>query len=600
MCGIAGFNFKDDELAKKMTGAIARRGPDDEGIFSDGRLTIGNRRLAIIDLSSAGHQPMFNREKTIGIVYNGEIYNFRELRDELRARGFVFESDTDTEVILKGYEAYGEKIIERLRGMWAIAIYDAPKGRLFLSRDFFGIKPLYYFFDGKVVVFASEIKAIKKFLEKNKTKLHFSPLAVSVYFVLGYTPHPLTIFEEIKKVSPGETVIFDLAANNFSSSFLKWEEGGGVSRAADFEKVMLESVEKHLISDVPVGVFLSGGADSTLIALLLKKLGKKLNAFTVRIKERKDADYAGKIAAFSGLNQREISLDENNFEEMYQKTWEMLDEPIADNSLFPSLLISREAAKSVKVVMTGEGGDELFLGYERYQKMKGLYFPGAGLLRRPESVLYLRYLRPLFRRLRSGNLLSFYLENAAIDSDFADRLAVKKHLAERFSNDKQLINLFDEKLYLPNDLLYKTDFATMSYSIEGRVPILDKEVYAYARNLPMEEKLSGGIGKKIIKDYLAKNLPPELIFRQKEGFSLPLREYLFKNHEAEIKEALRYLLENKINSLSRPACARALKDQSYFALLKDKFPAVLFAALAFYKVTKKYDVEGAGSESVSI
>src|SRR3989338_8857109 len=155
MCGIAGFNFKDDELAKKMTGAIARRGPDDEGIFSAGRLTIVNRRLAIIDLSSAGHQPMFNREKTIGIVYNGEIYNFRELRDELRARGFVFESDTDTEVILKGYEAYGEKIIERLRGMWAIAIYDAPKGRLFLSRDFFGIKPLYYFFDGKVVVFAS-------------------------------------------------------------------------------------------------------------------------------------------------------------------------------------------------------------------------------------------------------------------------------------------------------------------------------------------------------------------------------------------------------------------------------------------------------------
>lgn len=606
MCGIIGFNFKDDELACQMLGSIAHRGPDDEGFFSDGKITIGNRRLAIIDLSSAGHQPM-NLDKTLGggiwIVFNGEIYNFKELRQELVSKGYRFLSNTDTEVILCGYKVYGDLIFEKLRGMWGVAIYDSQKGKLILSRDFFGIKPLYYYHDGKNFVFGSEIKTIKKFIDKNQLRLRFSPLATNSYFVLGYTPHPLTIFEEIKKISPGEILTFDINSQKISSRFLKWQEdSSSVSNSGDFEKVMLESVEKHLMADVPVGVFLSGGVDSTLVALLLKKLGKKLKAFTVNIRGRHDAEFAKKIADFAKLDHQEVIMDENNFEEMYQRVFQTLDEPIADTSLFSSLLVSREAAKSVKVVLTGEGGDELFLGYQRYNIIKELsvilrpnsFITFLDKLRQPHFKAYLRYLRPLLRRLRlyynkrhRKDLLGTYFDVFAIDSDMGNRLSVQKYLGEKFAGEKADMAFFDEKLYLPNDLLYKTDFATMNYSIEGRVPILDRSVYAFVKNLHVDEKLSDGISKKIVKDYLAKNLPPELVFRQKEGFSLPLRPYLFKNHEQEIKEAISYLLDKKIDGLSSKVLARALKDKSYFELLREKFSSVLFSALVFYKVSKQ-------------
>jgi len=363
MCGIIGFNSKSEALGREMCASIAHRGPDDEGVFSDEFVTIGNRRLSIIDLSKAGAQPMSNRDNLVSIVYNGEVYNFQEIKNDLMRKGYQFTSNTDTEVILYGYEYYGKEIFNMLRGMWAVCIYDRKNKELVLARDYFGIKPLYYFWDGEDFCFASEIKAIKKFLEQKGKKMTLSKEGIEQYFVLGYTAHPLTVFGKVQKVSPGEILTFNIASKNFSSIFLDWQDQENTipdtspERALSvLEDTMRDSVEKHIISDVPIGVFLSGGSDSTLIALMLKKLGVQFNAFTVRIEGRKDADYAAKIAKFAGLPHEEIVFDKAAFEKSYEECWEYLDEPIADTSLLPSLTVSRAAAKSVKVVLAGEGG----------------------------------------------------------------------------------------------------------------------------------------------------------------------------------------------------------------------------------------------------
>ncbi|MDP2696274.1 MAG: asparagine synthase (glutamine-hydrolyzing) [bacterium] len=602
MCGIAGFNFKDESLMQSMIGSIDHRGPDDHGVFSDDKVTLGHKRLSIIDLSSAGHQPMFNDDRSLAIVYNGEVYNFQNLRQELINKGHKFRSRTDTEVILRGYDAYGEDVFNKLRGMWALAIYDRRHNRIVLSRDFFGIKPLYYYHDADSLVFASESKAIITFLKKRNIKLHNSPEGLASYFVLGYTPQPLTMSQEIKKVAPGEIIEFDLASRRIVSKSLLWPQSIGVSDPKDFEMVMLESVERHLISDVPVGVFLSGGADSTLIALLLKKLNQKLKAFTVRIPGKKDADFAGKIAKFANLDHEEIVFDDDKFEEMYQKLWLMLDQPVADTSLLPSLLVSQVASKSVKVVMAGEGGDELFWGYDRHQSLMGAnnilepskFVEWLNNRRQPTSDLYLRYLRPILRRLRHsglkrrGDFLGLYLELTNLSNDFVSRIELHRYFERRLNGVKPEVGSFDRMFYLPDDLLYKNDFATMANTIEGRVPILDKEVYAFTNGLATEYKLSNGVSKKIVKDYLAASLPPELILRSKEGFSIPIEPFILKHHKKDIEEGIAYLLDCHIEYIDRRVLSKLLSDENYFVLISKKFPSLLFMILVFYKTTSKY------------
>jgi asparagine synthase (glutamine-hydrolysing) len=606
MCGIIGFNFADRSLGTKMIDTIRHRGPNDGAVFVGPMATIGNRRLAVIDLSDDGRQPMLNNSNTIALVYNGEIYNYQKIRQELISKGHTFKSNTDTEVVLRGYEEFGRTIVDKLEGMWSFAVYDVIRGQIILSRDFFGIKPLYYYHQNGKMVFASEIKAIQVFLEKENIKVHLSNVGCDSYFSLGYSVSPFTIFDEIKKVAPGETLVFDLSSDNVTSYLLNWTmESPKESNPNNFENVILDSVGRHLVSDVPVGILLSGGVDSTLIALSLKKLGKRLHAYTVRIPGRHDADFARQIADFSGLDQEEIVLDEKNFEEMYVKVWGMLDEPIADPSLFPSLLVAKKVAETSTVVITGEGGDELFWGYPRHltlgKKNKILPPPlinvSLNFLRYPESIFYLNHLKPLFRRFRyfysknRQDLLGSYLELASIDSDFYNRLRLVQYLAKMHGQSGFVgPAYFDEKIYLPNDLLYKTDFATMAYSVEGRVPLLDKSVYQFASNLSPMSRMFGGVGKKIVKEYLAKNLPPHLVFRQKEGFGLPLKTFLVDRYDQEIKEAISYLLEARIVNLSRGGLRKMLQEQSFFDFVKLKFPTLLFSLLSFYKVSRKYHI----------
>lgn len=604
MCGIVGFNFENEALGRQMAGRLAHRGPDDEGVFSDARVTLGNRRLAVIDLSSEGHQPMSNDEKTVWVAYNGEIYNFDEIRADLLKKGFHFRSNTDTEVILRGYEAYGEDIVQKLRGMWAFAVYDAPKGKLFLSRDFFGIKPLYYSWDGTYFGFASEMKALRHFCEAIRRPLTLSREAASRYFVLGYVPHPYSIFSEVRKVEPGEIITIDLEKKTMESRTLEWDGGRAEispeHAAENLEAVLLESVEKHLIADVPVGLFLSGGVDSTLLALLLKRLGKKLTTFTVRIRGRSDADSARAIAEFANLPHQEVVLDEAAMDEMYDKAWSALDEPFADSSIFPSMLVSRAAAKEVKVVMTGEGGDELFWGYNRYRSLYGL--TGIHAPKRPSdsppaahSKAYLDFMRPVARRLTqmkrrfANDFMNSYIDLVAIDSGFWDHVPVASDLAKRYArNTMPDVSFFDRKLYLPDDLLYKTDTATMAYSIEGRVPLLDKKVYEFANALSADKKYSGGVGKKILKEYVSQHVPSSLAFRPKEGFSIPVRGYVLERHPDDVLRALEYVLAMRLPGAPAAAYQRILKDEAYREYIAKKFPALLFSALSFYNVMKKY------------
>ena len=289
---------------------------------------------------------------------------------------------------------------------------------------------------------------------------------------------------------------------------------------------------------------------------------------------------------------------------MYERAWELLDEPIADTSLFPSLLVAKRAGRDVKVVMTGEGGDELFFGYERYGA-----FPTAGrarklsvvarlhgVLRRPNSELYLQFLRPVLRRLSHvgalwrNDLLGAYGAFATIDGDFTDSRPLVQYLAKKYGMRQALpVSFFDEALYLPDDLLYKTDFATMAYSIEGRVPILDRHVYEYAHGLPPESRLNEGVGKSIVKEYLKQNLPRELIFRQKEGFSVPKSLKILERHEAEVLEAIRYATEMNL-PLSRSGLKRLATDASFRSFIRARFPTFLFSLLAFHKVARKYQI----------
>jgi asparagine synthase (glutamine-hydrolysing) len=599
MCGILGFVGKDKALGEQMAKVLAHRGPDDEGIEADESVVIGSRRLSIQDLSRRAHMPMWSDDHRIAIIQNGEIYNFRELRRDLEKKGITFKSDGDTEVILRGFIAEGEEFFNKLRGMFAFALYDRKEGKIVLVRDPFGIKPLYYTVAGGLFAFASEMKALGVYLDSQKLQLHLSPLGCASYFTFGYAIAPHTIFEEVKKLSPGTILTYTLSGSTMRESKIVWEE----EPMATFEGALRKSVERHLIADVPVGVYLSGGMDSTAIALMLKELGAPLHAFTLRIEERVDADYAKKIAHFAGLEHHEVVLTPEAFAHAAKELWKYVDEPVADSALFTSYIVSEEAKKKVKVVLTGEGGDEMFFGYERYKTLHSLsrISPKVGFfemvsptvvrreLASPYARAFLRRARILEARLR-GDLLEAYAETAGIAGDMSDRLRIIKYLRTQFAGNGYMMSACDQKLYLPNDLLYKTDIATMAHSLEARVPFLDNAVASYARSLPTEQKFKDGKGKLPILQYLESRLPPELLMRKKEGFSVPLRHYLYKDHFAEVRAACGELAAKRIPGISNYVLSRIARDEAYAQRIAKMYPSLPFACLMFYNVLSQYNV----------
>ncbi len=568
MCGIAGFTtftpprFDPREVIRRMAEPLAPRGPDGEGFYSDPAIHLGHRRLSIIDLEG-GAQPMSADGGRYQIVFNGEIYNYIELQEELRRRGRVLATRSDTEVILHLYALDGLKALDRLNGMFAFALWDRDERRLLLARDRIGIKPLYYAVCGGDLVFASEMKSL---LRHPGVERRLNRLSVSKYFTFGYVPAPHTIFENVFKMAPGSYLCFD-AAGRRSDSY--WDipmqdnplSGRNADECAeDLLSLLRDAVAKQLRADVPVGVFLSGGIDSsTLTALAAPAVGGKLHTFSVGFDEPSydESPYATIVSSRFGTEHHHQVLTSRRALDILPTAMRVLDEPLADASILPTYLLSQFTARHVKVVLGGDGGDELFAGYpsflahdimeklsilpapwrdklvgwarhipvsHRYASVEFLlqqFFKGAGISPEIRFFLWMGY----FGNDQKKHLLSAEVQQELLrDNPFEDVLDHTRRSG--LVNSFERILYLCTKLYLQDDILVKVDRASMANSLEVRVPFLDHHVVDYVAGIRSVYKLKGLTTKYILKKAVANLLPREIVHRRKAGFMIPLASWL--------------------------------------------------------------------------
>ena len=565
MCGIAGFAGRGDRgVLRRMTDAIAHRGPDAEGHWAEesAGVFLGHRRLSIVDLSG-GAQPMWTADGEIGVVFNGEIYNHAELRAELKARGCEFVTDhSDTEVLLHGYREWGESFTERLNGMWAFVIYDRARQRLFGSRDRFGKKPLYYFHEGETFAFASELPAL---LQHPNCPRNLSPLSLKKYFAYCYIPAPRSIYERVWKLPGGHSFTFDLASRELKT-WRWWEfvlETGGPAKdeetlCEEIRATLERAVQRRLMSDVPLGVFLSGGIDSSAIAALAAKHvpAGQLNTFSIGFNEPSfdESSYAQLVAEKLGTRHRSEVLDLDKSVALLPEIVVRLDEPLGDGSLLPTYLLSRFTRQHVTVALGGDGGDELFAGYDPFRALRAaeLY---SKLVPRPlhhairlvaarlpvshENVSFdfkikrtlsgLSYPPKLWNAVWMGalepsDLAQLFREPCDEEEIYSEAIEAWDRCAQPNLVDRTL--QFFTNLYLQDGILAKTDRASMMCSLEARSPFLDIEVVDLARRIPWQLKLRGGQTKWILKRALAPLLPREIIDRKKKGFGMPIGRWL--------------------------------------------------------------------------
>jgi len=569
MCGICGVAGEGETggtaLVRKMCQAMVHRGPDDEGIQHLDGVTLGMRRLSIIDLEG-GHQPLHNESSTVWVVQNGEIYNHLELREQLIAAGHVFSTQSDTEVLVHGYEQWGEGLLERLNGMFAFALLDRPRGQLLLARDRMGIKPLHYAIDGRRLVFASELKALLCDAALHKG---IDAAALDQYLALEYVPSPGCIVRGISKLPPAHSLTWSMAdgthrLRRYWAPDLEAGEREVRSRSLDehceeLRAVLRESVRKELISDVPVGVFLSGGIDSSAVTAMMSSLGGDVKSFSVGFAERSfdEAPYAREVARFLGTDHRELTLEPSMLLDLIPQLPTLLDEPLGDASIIPTYLLSAFTRRHVKVALGGDGGDELFAGYPtmRAHRLAGYYRRAPRLLREGLVAPVVRRLpvsrdnlsfdfrakrfvgsahRPVAERHQRW-MGSFAPEErvALLSEDFRGQLALNgtHDPSAAVLGDSSLrdplnqVLLMDMRLYLENDILVKLDRASMMASLEGRVPLLNNDFVEYATRLPLDLKLRGLRSKFLFKRALRGILPDSILKRPKKGFGIPIAHW---------------------------------------------------------------------------
>jgi asparagine synthase (glutamine-hydrolysing) len=557
MCGIAGIadvtgRPVDRALLQAMTAVQAHRGPDGEAVVCRGAVGLGHRRLAIIDLST-GDQPMASDDGRVWIVFNGEIYNFRELRRELEAAGARFRTQSDTEVILRAYEADGPACVSRLRGMFAFAILDERTRRLVLARDRVGIKPLVYSWDGRRLLFASEIKGI---VEDGAVPRELDRDALGEYLTHHYVPAPRTIFASVRKLPPASTLVLPLdgGAPEISRYWrLRFAPEPGIAEGEWIERLgaeLSDAVRSHMVSDVPIGAFLSGGMDSsTVVALMAEASPTPIRTFSIGFDEA-DFDelrFARQVAARYGTDHYELVVKPSALDVLPKLAWH-LDEPFADSSAIPTYYVAKITREHVTVALSGDGGDENFAGYRRYARALAL---GARMDRIPA-----RLARPLLRlasRLlpigapgqayagllgagpleRYARLITYERPETlrrALSDDMADvaarvsapasfgRLAADGGTADPVSTLQHI----DIHTYLPDDILAKVDRTSMAVSLEARVPLLDHRLMEFVATIPSTLKLRDGTGKYLLKRAMAARLPAEILARRKMGFGVPL------------------------------------------------------------------------------
>jgi asparagine synthase (glutamine-hydrolysing) len=568
MCGICGiYNFKTKQpvpltLLKDMADTMSHRGPDDKGFYISGETGLGHRRLSIIDLGG-GHQPMSNEDGTVWVVFNGEIYNFKELYDGLLKKGHIFKTRSDTEAIIHMYEEKGEECFQYFRGMFAIAIWDEKNKRLLLARDRVGKKPLFYFYDGNRIVFASEIKGI---LKAQDISQEIDLEALSDYFSFLYVPVPKSIYKKIRKIRPGHYALIDDTgfreseywdirfAHPIELSEERWGE--------ELLEVYRESIRIRLISDVPLGAFLSGGVDSSSVVALMSDIQEEpvlTSSIGFDEQEFNELNYAREVSSLFNTNHYEKVVRPDAVGIVHKLAWHY-DEPFADSSAVPTYYVSKVAREKVTVALSGDGGDENFAGYRRY------YFDARE--NRFRSLLPIHIRRPVFRTLASlypkadwaprvfrgkatfealscAPLEGYFRSVSAVRPELKGRLLhpdVKRSLSgydslnvfkfyyEKADTDDPLsrIQYLDIKTYLTDDILVKVDRASMANSLEVRAPLLDHKFMELVATIPSSLKLQGRNGKYIFKKTLEGVLPKEILYRKKMGFGVPLARW-FRN-----------------------------------------------------------------------
>ena len=547
MCGIVGLVATPWQAdAEAALGALFTRGPDAQKLATEGEAILGTARLRIIDLAG-GEQPMPNEDRTIWVVFNGEIYNYRELTAELKARGHRFSSASDTEVLLHLYEEHGERCVEPLRGMFAFAIWDAPRRSLLLGRDRLGIKPLYYAATADGLLFGSELKAL---LQSPWLSRRVDRRGLVAYLRYGYVPDPHSILEGVTKLPPGHTLRVEDGRPGIPRPYWKPTTFFGRPRplqreddaAAELWARIEDSVRAHLVSDVPVGAFLSGGLDSsTVVAIMAGAAGAPIETFSVGFREDRynELPYARRVAEWCGTSHHELLVEPGDLK-VLDELLAGFDEPFADSSAIPTYLVSRLARQHVKVVLSGDGGDEILAGYERYQvdhRRRWLGVLGdlhlGAPLRALSGVLPVGGGKNILRNL-SWPRTRRYLESMSLFREDALREAFASAPLEPYELDgfadpdldplSRLQDL-DMKSYLPGDILTKVDRMSMANSLEARVPLLDHPLVEFACSLPPDLRIRGGTTKYLLKHVLRGRVPADVLTRAKQGFAVPLESW---------------------------------------------------------------------------
>lgn len=563
MCGITGYvgEGNRDDL-EKMIAAIKHRGPDDEGVFLASDVGLAHARLSIIDLSERGHQPMFNDDKTIGIVFNGEIYNFKELKNELIGFGYKFKTNTDTEVIIYLYERFGEDCFSKLNGMFAIGLYDFRFGKLILARDKIGKKPLYWGTFKGTFIFGSELKAIA---EHSLFKKELNLEALNKYLTHEYVPTPHSIFKNVYKLEPATYLIYE---NKEVKKTKFWKikfDGLNISldeAVARLDEKINESVKSRLVSDVPLGIFLSGGLDSSTVTYYAQKnSSRKIKTFSVSFEEKSfdESRYAREVSNILGTEHYDQLLTAKDLIEA-MSAMDLIDEPIGDASIIPTYLLSKHARKYVTVALGGDGGDELFAGYPTFQAdiLTGIYEKIPIWLRKKFLEKIINKIPVADNNFSLGFKLKTFINGLEGDKNYRHHgwLASfsreekgklfkreiwneigPKNEFEEIDHYSKNINAKDSKnkilglymrTYLMDGVLVKVDRASMKNSLEVRSPLLDSSLVEFANSLPFSFKLKGFTTKYILKKLMEDKLPKSIVYRKKKGFGVPLSSWLKK------------------------------------------------------------------------
>ncbi len=598
MCGITGkLHWGDDYvsgLVEKMTERIAHRGPDDSGVVHLDDISLGHRRLSIIDLSSNARQPLCNVAKSHWIVYNGEVYNFQSIRKELEIFGYKFVSQSDTEVIVNAYEKWGPECLNKFNGMFAFAIWDVKKKELFMARDRFGKKPLHYSYTkNKGIVFASEISAL---LADESINPVYSYEALNCYLALGYILSPMTVYENIFKLEAGHYML--IAENgskiskekyfNYAECFQNKNKCTEADAAAQINALLEDSVKLRMIGDVPVGAFLSGGIDSSSVVAKMKKFHNgELHTFSIGFEQKKynelaDADY---MAGVLKTNHHDRMVKQESVRQLMFDSIAAFDEPFADNSLIPMLEVSRLASEKVKVVLSGDGADEIFAGYITYQAdnyfHKAQVVPSVlrklmlgiasragtsnkskignrykakqflyGSLKNEEEAHY--SWRLIFHPEERINILGENFRQLVYDTD-------PFHRFKRFYDQVKGLHWLDKHLYvdgmtwLPDDILVKVDRTTMRCGLESRSPYLDINLVSFAASLPTDYKLRGSQTKYILKKSLIDVLPAQVLKKKKSGFNAPVGKWIGITEKDEFRSFNKFVYDIKIKDAAKKA-----------------------------------------------